>query len=299
VPGRDDVLTRQKTVLSLLTQAGRPLSPTVFVKLVFLLRHETGLERDPSFYDFVPYNFGPFSFTLYWDLGSLRQNGYVTTEEERIALCGRTLDLSEKEAEELPSSIQTAVADVLSRYGRMNQKALIRDVYSRYPWFALNSKLPERDSVSIQRPKKARPAVYTAGYEGRSVDAFFNDLIKRGIHVVVDVRANPVSRKYGFSGLRLTEFCKKLGLEYRHMPSLGIPGSARTGLNGFASYQRLLNRYEQAMLPERSTEVEDVGRLMRQRPSVLVCVEKDVRCCHRSRLADAVAQTTGLEVVHL
>lgn len=290
------MLTRQKTVLSLLTQAGRPLSPTVFVKLVFLLRHETGLERDPSFYDFVPYNFGPFSFTLYWDLGSLRQNGYVTTEEERIALCGRTLDLS---AEELPSSIQTAVADVLSRYGRMNQKALIRDVYSRYPWFALNSKLPERDSVSIQRPKKARPAVYTAGYEGRSVDAFFNDLIKRGIHVVVDVRANPVSRKYGFSGLRLTEFCKKLGLEYRHVPTLGIPGTARAGLNGFASYQRLLNRYEQDMLPERSAEVEDVGRLVRRQPSVLVCVEKDVRCCHRSRLAEAVAQTTGLEVVHL
>jgi uncharacterized protein (DUF488 family) len=299
VPGRPDVLTRQKTVLSLLTQAGRPLSPTVFVKLVFLLRHETGLERDRSFYDFVPYNFGPFSFTLYWDLGSLRQNGYVTTEEERIALCGRTLELAEKEAEELPASVHDAVADVLSRYGRMNQKALIRDVYSRYPWFALNSKLPERDSVSVPRPKKARRAVYTAGYEGRSVDAFFNDLLKQGIRVVVDVRANPVSRKYGFSGLRLGEFCKKLGLEYRHVPSLGIPSTDRAGLNGFASYQRLLNRYEQAMLPDLSVEVEDVGRLMRQQPSVLVCVEKDVRCCHRSRLADAVAQATGLEVVHL
>ena len=59
------MLTRQKTVLSLLTQVGRPLSPTVFVKLVFLLRQETDLERDRSFYSFVPYNFGPFSFTLY------------------------------------------------------------------------------------------------------------------------------------------------------------------------------------------------------------------------------------------
>lgn len=275
------------------------MSPTVFVKLVFLLRQETGLERDPSFYDFVPYNFGPFSFTLYWDLGSLRQNGYVTTEEECIALCGRTLDLAEKEAKELPASTQAAVAEILGRYGRMNQKALIRDVYSRYPWFALNSKLPERRVASIRRPKKAPPAVYTAGYEGRSVDAFFNDIMKRGIDVVVDVRANPVSRKYGFSGLRLTEFCKKLGLDYRHVPSLGIPSSARAGLNGFASYQRLLNRYEQAMLPERLAEVKDVGRLMRRQPSVLVCVEKDVRCCHRSRLADAVAQATGLEVIHL
>lgn len=299
MPWRPDVLTRQKTVLSLLTQARRPLSPTVFVKLVFLLRQETELGRDRSFYDFVPYNFGPFSFMLYWDLGSLRQNGYVTTEEERIALCGRTLELAEKQAEKLPVSVHSAVADVLSRYGRMNQKALIRDVYSRYPWFALNSKLPERNSVSVQRPKKARPAVYTAGYEGRSVDAFFNDLLKRGIDVLVDVRANPVSRKYGFSGLRLGEFCKKLGLEYRHVPSLGIPSAERAGLNGFASYQRLLKRYEEAMLPEQSAEVEGVGRLMQRHPSVLVCVEKDVRCCHRSRLAEAVADVSGLEVIHL
>ena len=293
------MLTRQKTILSLLTQAGRPLTLTVFVKLIFLLRQETDLRRDPSFYDFVPYKFGPFSFTLYWEMGNLRQNGYVTPEEEQIALCGRTRDLAEKEAETLPSSIQTAVADVLARYGRMNQGALVRDVYTRYPWFALKSELPERDLASIQRPKNAPAAVYTAGYEGRSVDAFFNDLLKRGIHVLVDVRANPVSRKYGFSGLRLSEFCKKLGLEYYPVPSLGIPGSARAGLNGFASYQRLLSRYEQVLLRERSTEVQRVGRLMRGQPSVLVCVEKDVRCCHRSRLAEAVARATGLEVVHL
>lgn len=293
------MLIRQKTVLSLLTQAGKPLSPTVFVKLMFLLRQETGLERDPSFYDFVPYKFGPYSFTLYWELGSLRQNGYVTPEEERIALCGRTLDLAEKKAEELPASIQAAVADVLGRYGRMNQGALVRSVYTRYPWFALNSELAERSLASVERPKKAPPAVYTAGYEGRSVDAFFNDLLKQGIEVVVDVRANPVSRKYGFSGPRFSEFCKRLGFEYRHVPSLGIPSTARVGLGSFASYKRLLNRYEQAMLPECSTDVEDVGRLMRRQPSVLVCVEKDVRCCHRSRLAEAVAQTTGLEVVHL
>ena len=293
------MLTRQKTVLSLLMQVGRPLSPTVFVKLVFLLRHETDLERDPSFYSFVPYNFGPFSFTLYWDLGSLRQNGYVTTDDERISLCERTLKLVQEQVKELPASKRTAVAEVLTRYGKMNQKALIQEVYSRYPWFALNSKLPERDSVSVRQPKKARPAVYTAGYEGRSVDAFFNDLLKRGICVVVDVRANPVSRKYGFSRPRLIEFCKKLGLQYRHVPMLGIPGTARVGLNSFTSYQRLLNRYEEAILLDRAAEVQDVGRLMRRLPSVLVCVEKDVRCCHRSRLAEAVARETGLEVVHL
>ena len=49
------------------------------MKLVFLLRHETCLKDVPSFYDFVPYKFGPFSFTLYRELERLQQNGYVTT----------------------------------------------------------------------------------------------------------------------------------------------------------------------------------------------------------------------------
>jgi len=299
LPGRYDMLTRQRTILSLLLHATRPLSPTVFVKLFFLLRHETGLAKVRSFYDFVPYDYGPFSFTLYWDLGGLEKNGYVTRDEGRIALRGRTVELAEQEARRLPMAIHGAVADVLRHYGRMSQQDLIRAVYSRYPWFALNSKLRERESVPIPRPKPACPAVYTAGYEGRSVDAFFNDLLRQGISVVVDVRANAVSRKYGFSGVRLGELCQKLGLEYRHMARLGIPSKDRAGLTTFASYQHLLLRYQRALLPHLSVEVKEVGRLMMRQPCVLVCVEKDVRCCHRSRLADAVARATGLEVVHL
>ena len=53
------MLTRERIILRLLTQVAKPLSRTVLVKLVFLLRHETTLKDVPSFYDFVPYKFGP------------------------------------------------------------------------------------------------------------------------------------------------------------------------------------------------------------------------------------------------
>ena len=202
------------------------------------------------------------------------------------------------EAEELTASAKAAVMDIVRRYGRLSQNDLVSDVYRRYPWFALNSQLPERRLASIQRPKKAPPAVYTVGYEGKSVDTFFNHLLKLGIDVLIDVRANPISRKYGFSGARLGQFCERLWLEYCHVPSLGIPSNARTGLSTFASYQRLLNRYGRLILAKRCEEVEEVGQFCR-RPSVLMCFEKDVHYCHRGRLADAVADTTGLEVVHL
>ena len=293
------VLTRQKTILRLLSQAGKPLSPTAFVKLAFLLRQETDLGTNSNFYDFVPYRFGPFSFALYSELRTLRQNGYVATEEDKVALCDLTLELAEMETKKLPVSIHDAIDDILDRYGELSQTALLRSVYTRYPWFAINSELPERRIAPLRQPRKALPAVYTAGYEGKSVDAFFNDLLKQGIEVVVDVRNNPISRKYGFSRLRFQEIAVRLGLEYRHMPTLGIPSHARADLSDFASYQSLLQRYELKLLPEQSADVAILGHLMCQRPSVLVCVEKDVRCCHRSRLAETVARRTDLDIVHL
>ena len=292
------MLIRHRTILALLTRVPKPLTRMIFVKLVFLLRHETILKNVASFYDFVPYKYGPFSFTLYRDLELLRQYGYVTTGDE-IALCEHTLSQTQGETRKLAASMVSAVSDIVDRYGALNPNALIRGIYRRYPWFALNSELPERNLVSMQRPERAKPAVYTAGYEGKSVDAFFNELLSHGIDALIDVRANPASRKYGFSKQRLGQLCDRLELEYRHMPSLGIPSSARIGLGSRASYQLLLSRYEQSMLPHHCAEVEELGRFMSQKPSVLVCLEKDVQCCHRSRLAEAVADSTGLEIVHL
>ena len=180
----------------------------------------------------------------------------------------------------------------------MAQGDLIRTVYQRYAWYAVNSQLPERNLVSPQRPT-AVPAIYTAGYEGKSVDAFFNELLWRGMAALIDVRANPISRKYGFSKLRLEQFCERLGLVYRHLPGLGIPGGARAGVRSRASFERLMLHYERSMLPPRSVEVEKLGTLMTRKPCVLMCVEGRPQDCHRGKLAQALAARTGLKVVHL
>jgi uncharacterized protein (DUF488 family) len=293
------VLTRQKTVLALLSRANMTLKPTAFVKLMFLLRHETELQNDSTFYDFVPYKFGPFSFALYRELTNLRRDSYVTHDEEHVALCGYTTDLVGKKLEELPASILRAVNEVVDRFGKLSQSALVKDVYSRYPWYSTKSELTDMRSKSLNCPSKAQTAVYTAGYEGKSVDSFFNCLLEIGIELIIDVRANPVSRRYGFSKRQFSEIAKKLGLGYCHMPSLGIPSKYRVNLKDYDSYQRLLNRYERETLPGLKDEIGEVGKLMQEKPSVLVCVEKDVRCCHRSRLAEAISLETGLEVTHL
>lgn len=44
------MLRRQKTLLALLDGVQKPMSPTVFVKLSFLLREETEVHDDATFY---------------------------------------------------------------------------------------------------------------------------------------------------------------------------------------------------------------------------------------------------------
>lgn len=86
---------------------------------------------------------------------------------------------------------------------------------------------------------------------------------------------------------------------YEHFPRLGIPSNERVTLDSFASYQRLLDRYEHQILPGQAGPISELCELVRHQPTVLLCVEHDVRCCHRSRLAKAVAMKTGLPVTHV
>ena len=184
-------------------------------------------------------------------------------------------------------------------HGQKSQDALVRDVCVRYPWYAARSELADLRPKPSVHVRKAKPAANTAGYQGESVDSFFNRLLRHNIQLIIDVRANPISRRYGFSKSRLREIAGKLGLRYRHMPGLGIPRRYRVDLTDRDSYQSLMERYEREMLPKLGKDVRKVGRLMQDAPAVLVCVEKDVRCCHRGRLAEAVSRETGLEVNHL
>ena len=293
------MLTRQKAVLGLLAQTGGSLNPTVFVKFMFLLRHETVLQGESSFYDFVPYRFGPFSFQLYRDLTSLKNNGYLQQDDGIVGVSDELKHEVDSKQSELPERIHQALRSVVKRYGGMEQKSLLRDVYERFPWFASRSELTDLRPDTVPNSVPAAKAVYTVGYEGKSVDFFFNGLLKAGVLQILDVRANPMSRKYGFARKSMSEISSKLGIRYKHMPALGIPGEYRKELSDFDSYQRLLNRYESEMLPKRSKEIEEASSEVQHTPTALLCMERDSRCCHRSRLANSVSLSSGLPIVHL
>jgi uncharacterized protein (DUF488 family) len=293
------MLNRQRMILALLDRAGAPIQNTTLVKLAFLLRVETAVGRDRTFYDFVPYKQGPFSFGLYRELEALERDGYVERGEQSIGLGSRTRKLAQDQIERLASAQADAVAGIVKEYGKKRRPSLLRSVYSRYPWYASRSELDRYVPEHVPGPPKRKPAAYTVGYEGKSVDGFFNGLLASGMEGILDVRANPISRKYGFAKKSMSRIAERLGLVYFHMPELGITSHHRADLSDFDSYQRLLDEYEQKMLPKRTQHIERATELLGSRPLALLCMEDDVRCCHRGRLANRVAQESGLAVEHL
>jgi len=293
------VLTREKAVLAMLQEAGRPLSPLVLTKLFFLMRHEAEVsKRIVGFYDFVPYKFGPYSFALHKDLAGLKRNGYVETLGEDWRL-GRLVDRARNWMGELDKTVSDAIRSVYLNHGRLKTDDLLKHVYSTYPWFASMSELKHLVPSDIPKVKPAQTAVYTAGYQRKTVDGFLSGLLRHGIRCIIDVRSNPVSRNYGFAGRTLATLAGRLGLQYKHFPQLGIPSSDRKGLASEEQYERLFLSYRNNVLPREPGSMSEVASLMRATPSALLCYEANPSSCHRSHLADAINKLSGLGVVHL
>lgn len=294
------MLNRQKAVLLLLRRNSRPLHRTNLVKFLFLMSKETAVKDEPSMYDFVPYKFGPFSFALYHELESLARDGHISFSEEQVALSAPGKWNPSLDAGAIPPVWRKAVEQVTLAYGSMPSSDLLRSVYRRYPWYATKGERTDLLTTDLPKASPSVPAVYTKGYQEKSIDGFADELLRKGIRTICDVRASPLSRKYGFSGKSMKAIVEKLGLEYRPFPELGIPSRMRAGnVEDFSSCQRLFDRYEAETLPTRNESVRRLASVMQDGPAVAICMEKDPQWCHRSRLAEALSLECGLPVVHL
>jgi len=284
------MLNRQKSLLYMMEQAGRPVTHLEMTKWAFLLAHETPSRGGAAFYQFLPYHRGPFSFCLYREMDGLVRDGYLVDDGK----AWRIVHDVDRPTRDLPRPVRDDAARVVQRFRDKDSAALTDYVYRRFPWYTVNSVVRK-----LQPRPVASTAVFTVGYEGRLVDGFLNFLLRAGIQHVIDVRSNPVARRYGFHKCTLDRLCGKVQIKYSHFPQLGIPSDLRHGLETTSQYEALFSRYEADILPREGKVLAKVAALMTERPSVLMCMEADPSRCHRSRLASAVAGDTGLSVHHL
>ena len=282
------MLNRQKTILELLRLADRPVSKLELVKWAFVLSRETPTRGGGSFYEFLPYHFGPYSFSLQREIDALAGEGRVEAAEKTWA-CKDPLA-----GADLSPGVRQDARRIVSRFQNWPTGEVIDYVYRTYPAFTVNSK---RERLAER--KVATLAVYTAGYEGRQIDGFLDLLVQTGIQRLLDVRNNPVARRYGFHKSTLSRLCGLLGIEYAHIPELGIPSEERQNRNTTGDDAKMFDDYERIALPKYTKDVDRVGTFMAEKPSVLVCMEAESHRCHRSRLGAEVSRRTGLPLIHL
>lgn len=277
---------RQKTLIGLLSAFGGHLPSTDFQKYLFLFTRE--FQQEPSF-EFVPYRFGSFSFQSYADKRRLVEIGaLVDAEDWQLREEFSTRGLFD----------EAAFSRCYAKYSHLHGTKLLQDVYRRYPYYAIKSERAgqimndqELSAISTARPAASAACFFTIGYQGSSVEGYLNRLIRNSVKTLVDVRRNPLSRKYGFSKKTLADTVRRLGIGYVHIPELGIASERRQELNTQVDYDRLFKSYERQELSQNGKALQDLFNIfLKDKRVAITCFEADVCMCHRGRIAKAMSE---------
>jgi uncharacterized protein (DUF488 family) len=139
--------------------------------------------------------------------------------------------------------------------------------------------------------------IYTIGYEATTMAEFIAALKGAGVERLIDVRALPLSRRPGFSKNILAATLKEAGVEYVHLKNLGTPKPGRDAAKK-GDVATLEAVYEtQLGLPEAQAEAAKMRALAAEKPSALLCYERNPQHCHRTLLLEAEGE--GMDVVDL
>lgn len=277
---------RQKLLLDLVHAAGGELAATDLQKLLFLYVRQC--ETEPS-YRFIPYKYGCFSFQSYADRTLLAERGLLFEADDRL------WKITPKAKPYLDPKRKPALVHFLTRIVPERGDALVGRLYRLFPYYACRSEivsriLPDpndRKQIQAATPAATEKALFTIGYEGDSIDSYLDRMIQNNVRLLCDVRRNPLSRKAGFSREQLANYCAKVGIEYRHLPELGIPGHRRQELLTQKDYDALFDVYRREDLPSMLPAIRNLGQLLDEYQRIaLTCFEKEHQCCHRHCVAD-------------
>jgi uncharacterized protein (DUF488 family) len=137
--------------------------------------------------------------------------------------------------------------------------------------------------------------LFTIGYEGATQSDFIATLQGAGVERIIDVRAVPLSRRPGFSKNVLAASLQEAGIDYVGLKALGTPAEGREAARK-GKHDVLERVYaNQLEMPEAVMQAAQMRELAEEKPSALLCFERDPAGCHRTLLIKAVASDAEVE----
>jgi uncharacterized protein (DUF488 family) len=139
--------------------------------------------------------------------------------------------------------------------------------------------------------------IFTIGYEGATQAEVIAALKEAGVARVIDVRAVPLSRKPGFSKNVLAAGLKEAGIDYVHLKALGTPPAGREAARKGRMEEMRRIFADQLETPEAGMQAAQMVALAEEKPSALLCFERNPAGCHRTPLRETVLP--DVEVIDL
>ncbi len=290
---------RRKIILSLIQLLKGEVEKTKLQKLLFLYNQR---KQKPE-YEFIPYKYGCYSYSAKADLNTMVKKEYLSETEK-----GYHKNDTSDYLKQLKASDKKLLIDTVNTYGKMNNEALIKHTYINYQYHAIKSTIAKEildenlyKKIENKIPNQNSKKLFTIGYEGSSLENYLNRLLKNNIKVLVDVRKNPISMKFGFSKNVLKRYCESLEIEYVHIPEVGIESSLRQALESQNDYDVLFEQYKKTTLQSTIENQKAILSLVHENNRVaLTCFESKVCQCHRLHLAESILKLDiNLEMQHI
>lgn len=263
-------------------------------KLLFLFTNK----QSKAEYEFIPYKFGCYSYSANADMTAMVRKGMLNEDEKSFAKNDKTDYLKQ-----LKPSDYKLLLEVKANYGKMSASALMKHTYLNFPFYATRSEVSETilskeelNKVINSKPLNFKTVLFTIGYEGISLENYLVRLLKNDVKILVDVRSNALSMKYGFSKSQLKKYCESLGIKYVHFPQVGIQSEQRQELNTQTDYDKLFSSYRKDNLTKTTDTQIDIFNLLKEHKRIaLTCFEANICQCHRKHLAEAIEKLSAFE----
>lgn len=291
---------RRKIILALLQLFEGKLDKIRLQKLLFLFTQR----QSKAEYDFVPYKYGCYSYSAHADLTTMVTKQMLLSDDSSYTKNDKTDYLKQIKPDDIKF-----LHEIKTNYGGMNARALMKHTYLNFPFYATRSEAAadilsktELQKIIDAKPNGTQTILFTIGYEGISLEEYLVRLLKNDVKVLVDVRNNPLSMKYGFSKSQLKRYCESLGIQYMHFPDVGIQSEQRQELNTQNDYDKLFSLYRLNNLTKTTPTQNQILNLLKQHKRIaLTCFEANICQCHRKHLAEAIETLPGFsyEVKHI
>jgi len=162
--------------------------------------------------------------------------------------------------------------------------------------FGIASTVSDTGSIKVIRTGKA-VTLYTVGYERRDGNGLISAVLDQGVKAVADIRERPTSRKPDFRAASLRALCEAYRIEYQAWQMLGSTAELRDDLQTSGDFRQFAHQFREIAIKTMMPEIARLAESSRRIPTALLCYERLHEDCHRSVIADFVADLIDATII--